>query len=877
MKLAKYLLPFIILLLCNTLRLPAQITLGGDTPELQYSNPVEYEIGGITVTGVQYLDPNILVMLTGLKVGDKVKIPGESITIAIEKLWKQGLFDNVQIVASKIEGKTIFIEFRLKERPRMSKFSFSGVKKGEADDLRDKLNLAAGEVVTSSTLVRASETIRKYFTDKGFLNTEVEIQEIRDTTKLNNVILKFQIDKKHKIRINQIIIHGNEYVRTVQLKNSLKETKEKSSFRPLGGLPQLMFDLGKNALKINPAGITDNLTDYYYSNLRLRVFKSSKFIRDDFELDKDNILKRYNELGFRDAEIIRDSIYPFDDRSINIELWIKEGRKYYFRNISWIGNTKYSSEVLNSYLKIKKGDVYNQELLQTNLSYNPNGFDVSSLYLDDGYLFFNVQPVEVNVENDSIDLEIRIYEGKQATLNKVTVKGNDRTNDHVIIRELYTKPGQLFSRNDIIRTQRELAQLRYFNPEKLGIDYTPNPQDGTVDLEYTVEETSSDQIELSGGWGYGRIVGTLGLSFNNFSARRFFKKDAWKPIPSGDGQKLSLRFQTYGLGYMSYSASFTEPWLGGKKPNALSVSYYHSRYTNGLSSSDTNYASFVINGLGVSLSKRLSWPDDYFQLYQAVNMQQYSLNNYSRIFTFGSGNGQYNKFSYTVALGRSSDDSPIFPRRGSTVNLSLEMTPPYSLFSKKDYSTMSAEEKYKWIEYHKWKFTGNWYSTLVGDLVLVSKYRFGFLGYYNKDLGVTPFERFYVGGDGLSGYGSLDGREIIALRGYGNETITPEYFEKNGIGGTIYSRYTFELRFPLSLNPTSTIYALAFVEGGNTWNKFTKFNPFKVYRSTGLGLRIFLPMFGILGLDYGYGFDAVPGIPGANGGQFHFSINQSID
>lgn len=877
MKLAKYLLPFIILLLCNTLRLPAQITLGGDTPELQYSNPVEYEIGGITVTGVQYLDPNILVMLTGLKVGDKVKIPGESITIAIEKLWKQGLFDNVQIVASKIEGKTIFIEFRLKERRRMSKFSFSGVKKGEADDLRDKLNLAAGEVVTSSTLVRASETIRKYFTDKGFLNTEVEIQEIRDTTKLNNVILKFQIDKKHKIRINQIIIHGNEYVRTVQLKNSLKETKEKSSFRPLGGLPQLMFDLGKNALKINPAGITDNLTDYYYSNLRLRVFKSSKFIRDDFELDKDNILKRYNELGFRDAEIIRDSIYPFDDRSINIELWIKEGRKYYFRNISWIGNTKYSSEVLNSYLKIKKGDVYNQELLQTNLSYNPNGFDVSSLYLDDGYLFFNVQPVEVNVENDSIDLEIRIYEGKQATLNKVTVKGNDRTNDHVIIRELYTKPGQLFSRNDIIRTQRELAQLRYFNPEKLGIDYTPNPQDGTVDLEYTVEETSSDQIELSGGWGYGRIVGTLGLSFNNFSARRFFKKDAWKPIPSGDGQKLSLRFQTYGLGYMSYSASFTEPWLGGKKPNALSVSYYHSRYTNGLSSSDTNYASFVINGLGVSLSKRLSWPDDYFQLYQAVNMQQYSLNNYSRIFTFGSGNGQYNKFSYTVALGRSSDDSPIFPRRGSTVNLSLEMTPPYSLFSKKDYSTMSAEEKYKWIEYHKWKFTGNWYSTLVGDLVLVSKYRFGFLGYYNKDLGVTPFERFYVGGDGLSGYGSLDGREIIALRGYGNETITPEYFEKNGIGGTIYSRYTFELRFPLSLNPTSTIYALAFVEGGNTWNKFTKFNPFKVYRSTGLGLRIFLPMFGILGLDYGYGFDAVPGIPGANGGQFHFSINQSID
>ncbi len=878
MKQLKYLfvLTFLLTLIPQS-GLRAQISLGGDSAVIDYANPKEYEIGGITVQGVQYLDPSVLIMLTGLKVGDRIKVPGEEITAAIEKLWKQGLFDDVKIVAEKVEGRVIFLQILLQERPRLSKFTFKGIRKGEADDLRDKLKLAAGEVVTRNTLVRAQETIKKYFVDKGFLKVEVDIQEVRDTTKLNNVVLIFNIDKKDKVKINTIIIHGNEKVKITTLKNALKETKEKGSFRPLAGLDRLTYNLLKSAVKLDAAGITDNLTDYYYSNLRMRVFKSSKFIREDFEADMQNIIKKYNELGYRDAEIIRDSVYFVDDKSINVELWIKEGRKYYFRNITWVGNTKYSADVLNSYLKIRKGDVYNQEILQTNLSYNPNGFDVSSLYLDDGYLFFNVQPVEVKIENDSIDLEIRVYEGKQATLSRVTVKGNDRTSDHVILRELYTKPGQLFSRNDIIRTQRELAQLKYFNPEKLGIDYTPNPQDGTVDLEYSVEETSSDQIELSGGWGYGRIVGTLGLSFNNFSTRRLFKKDAWKPIPSGDGQKLNLRFQTYGVGYTAYSMSFTEPWLGGKKPNAFTVSYYHSKYTNGLSSSDTNYASFVINGVGLGLGKRLEWPDDYFQIYHGLNYQKYKLKNYARIFTFGSGNGEYNKISYTFSFGRSSDDNPIFPRRGSTVNLSVELTPPYSLFSNKDYSKLSAEEKYKWIEYHKWKFTGNWYTNLVGNLVLASKYRMGFLGYYNKSLGVTPFERFYVGGDGLSGYGSLDGREIIALRGYANESITPEYYENAGVGGTIYSRYMFELRFPLSLNPSSTIYALAFMEGGNTWNKFTKFNPFKVYRSAGLGLRIFLPMFGVLGLDYGYGYDEVPGQPSANGGQFHFSINQSID
>lgn len=864
-------------LLLSTYFAHAQVNIGADI-EIDYASPKDYQIGGITVSGVQYLDPNVLVMVTGLKVGDRIKIPGEQISQAIEKLWKQGLFDNVKVSLTKVEGLDVFLNFELSERPRLSKFSFKGVKKSEADDLREQIKLTAGEIVTNNTLIRTTETIRKHFTEKGFLNTEVRITEVRDTVRLNNVSLIINVDKKSKVRINEIVMHGNANISDGRLKGKMKDTKERSNFQPFYRLDTLLFKTLKNAVTLNFNGLNDAVADWATEDLNLRIFKSSKFIKTTYEDDKANIIKRYNELGYRDAVIVKDSVYRYDDNSVNIELWVDEGAKYFFRDIKWVGNTKYTADILNSFLKIRKGDVYNQELLQTNLSYNPNGGDVSSLYLDDGYLFFNVNPVEVRVENDSIDLEIRVFEGKQATLNKVTVKGNDRTNDHVILRELYTRPGQLFSRADIIRTQRELSQLRYFNAEKLGVDYQPNPQDGTVDLEYTVEETSADQIELSGGWGYGRIIGTLGLSFNNFSARRFFKKDAWKPIPSGDGQKLSLRLQTYGSGYMSYSASFTEPWLGGKKPNAFGVSYYHSKYSNSYASTDTNYASFVINGLSFSLGKRLKWPDDFFQLSQAINLQQYDLNNYASIFTFGNGNGQYNNLSYSVALSRRSDDSPIFPRRGSDVSLQLELTPPYSWFgAKKDYASMEAEEKYKWIEYHKWKFYGNWYTALIGDLVLATKYKLAFLGYYNKDLGVTPFERFYMGGDGLSGYGSLDGREIIALRGYSNESILPDVYNESGVGGTIFSKYTMELRFPLSLNPSATIYALGYFEGGNNWNSFKKFNPFKVYRSAGLGIRIFLPMFGILGLDWGYGLDEVPGSPDANGGQFHFSINQSID
>ena len=623
--------------------------------------------------------------------------------------------------------------------------------------------------------------------------------------------------------------------------------------------------------------VVNNTGQYFSDNMKLRIFKSSKYIEEDFKEDKLNLIKKYNQLGFRDAVVIKDSVYKNPDNTISIDVYIDEGSKYYFRNITWIGNTKYTARQLNSVLKIEKGDVYNLDVLNTNLSFNPNELDVSSLYLDDGYLFFQVDPVEVLVENDSIDIEMRIYEGKQATVSKVSVKGNTRTNDHVIIRELRTKPGQLFNRSDIIRTTRELAQLRYFNPETINPVPMPNPADGTVDIEYEVEETSADQVELSGGWGYGKVIGTVGVSFNNFSINNVFKKHAWRPVPSGDGQKLSFRLQSYGKGYISYNMSFTEPWLGGKKPNSFTVSYFHSLYSNGFPKDDIGRQSFLLDGLVFSLGKRLTWPDDFFTLVQSVSLQWYKLKNYTSVFSFGTGTGNYNNFAYIVTLARNSIDAPIFPRSGSEISLTMELTPPYSWFNNTNYELLSDTEKYEWVEYHKWYFKAYLYKKIVGNLVVALKFRYGFLGAYNKTIGVTPFERYYLGGDGLSGYNNMDGREIIGFRGYANESLTPQYYEDHNQGATIYSRNTLELRYPVSLNPSATIYALAFLETGNSWSDFDSFNPFSLYRATGIGVRVFLPMFGLLGLDWGYGIDPVPGLPNANGGQFHFSINSSID
>lgn len=854
----------------------AQVIPGEDFT-IDYNNPKDFIIGGITVSGIKYMDHNVLIMLSGLSVGDKVSVPGNKITESVKKLWEQGLFEDVRISIDKIVDNQVYLNLYLKERPRLSRFSFAGVKKSEADDIREKIHLVKGDYVTDNLIMRTENIIRKFFTDKGYLNAGVNIIQRRDTLLGgNDVSLLIDISRGSKVKVYQITIHGNKNVAAEMIKASFKNTKEKSVFNPMNDMDKLVYESASAALQVDFVEIAAQMEQHAYDNIRIRIFKSSKFIEEEYEEDKITLIGKYNSLGFRDARIIRDSISKNPDNTVNIDLWVEEGPKYYFRNIAWVGNTKYSDGFLNRMLKIRKGDVYNQEELKTALSYNPNGTDISALYMDDGYLFFDVTPVEVNVENDSIDVEIRIHEGKQATINKVNIVGNTRTNDHVALREIQTRPGQLFSRDKLIRSQRQLAQLPYFNPEKLSPDVSPNPEDGTVDLVYNVEERSADQIELSGGWGYGRIIGTIGISFNNFSLRNFFNWKTWRPVPTGDGQKLSLRFQTYGAGYLSYSVSFTEPWLGGRKPLALSLSYFHSLYSNALSRNDPAYAYFKIDGITVGLGTSLTWPDDYFVLYQTVNFQRYNTHKYTQIFSFGGGDGVYTSLSYGITLSRSSVDNPLYPKTGSEWSLSLEVTPPYSLFrGNVDYATMPPNEKYKWVEYYKWKIKTSWYINIIEKLVLNPRIKFGFLGAYNSSLGITPFQRFYLGGDGLSGYNNMDGRELIGMRGYINNSLTPLY--PTSIGGTVYEKVTLELRYPLSLNPSATIYGLAFMEAGNDWLRFRDCNPFDVYRSVGFGVRVFLPMFGLLGLDWGYGLDEVPGVPGANGGQFHFSINSSID
>jgi outer membrane protein insertion porin family len=853
----------------------AQVSSGSQIV-LDYSTPKEYTLGGVTVSGIRYLDGNVLIMLSGLTIGDRIKVPGDPITNAIKKLWDQGLFEDIRISVTKIEENTIYLDMYLAERARLSRFSFSGIGKSDADNIREKIHLASGDYVTDNLLLKTKNIILKYYHDKGYLNTEVDIRQQKDTAAANQVSLQFDIDRHGKVKVYNITLHNNQAIGEEQIKTALKKTKEKSVFNPMNDLDKVVYNSAKDAAKIDFVQIGGELEQHAYKNIRIRIFKSSKFIQDDYDEDKKNIIDKYNSMGYRDAVIVRDSISKNDDNTINIDIWVDEGPKYYFRNITWVGNTKYSDGFLNRILKIRKGDVYDKGALETALTYNPEGTDIRSLYMDDGYLFFDVIPVEVNVENDSIDVEIRMREGKQATINKVTISGNTKTSDYVALREVQTRPGQLFSRDKLIRSQRQLAQLKYFDAEKLVPNVNPNPQDGTVDIDYNVTETSADQIELSGGWGYGRIIGTLGLSLNNFSLKNLFKGTAWKPLPSGDGQKLGVRFQTYGAGYYSYSFSFTEPWVGGKKPLALSLSYVHSKYTNGLAKNNPSYGYFKIDGISVGLGTQLTWPDDYFSLYQSFNYNRYNTKNYSAIFTFGGGNGTYNAISYGIILSRNSVDAPIYARTGSEWSINLEITPPYSLFrGDVDYKSMPNNERYKWVEYYKWKFKGAWYINLIEKLVLTPRIQFGFLGAYNYQLGITPFERFYLGGDGLSGYNNMDGRELIGMRGYANNSLTPLY--PSTIGGTVYTKYTFELRYPVSLNPSATIYGLAFLEAGNDWLKWENVNPFDVYRSVGFGVRVFLPMFGLLGLDWGYGLDDVPNAPGANGGQFHFSINSSLD
>lgn len=833
---------FLIILCLFTYAVQAQVSISGELDDINYGNPKEYTIGGIEVKGTEHLDKKVLILLSGLAEGDKIIVPGDKIATAIENLWKQGLFADIDIKASKITGDKIFLEYHLKEMPRLGGYRFTGTKKSDEDDIRDRIKLTKGKVLNEnlkSTIISKTES---YYVEKGFLNAEVTLTTDKDSSLVNSVNLVINVNKKNKVKINAINFIGNEKLSDAKLRRTMKETKQKRWWN---------------------------------------VFKASKFLKKEYKGDKDKILAKYNKEGFRDAQILRDSIYKYDDKTINIDIYINEGSKYYFREIDWVGNTKYNDQILTKVLGVKKGDVYNQSTLEANLYMNANNTDVSSLYLDDGYLFFNVTPVEVLVEGDSIDLEMRVYEGKQARISRVTVSGNTKTNDHVILREIRTKPGQLFSRADIIRSQRELANLGYFDPEKLQVNPTPNPADGTVDIEYVVEEKPSDQIELSGGWGAGRIVGTLGLSFNNFSLRNLFKKGAWRPLPSGDGQRLTLRAQSNGLYFQSYNISFVEPWLGGKKPNSLSVSAYHSSQTNGVKKGESGRQAIKITGFSVGYGKRVKWPDDYFVLQGEIGYQNYVLENYPLVENLRDGVS--NTITLKGTVSRNSIDEPIYPRRGSNISLSLQLTPPFTyrffennkFMEARDFTNITdPQERYRWTEFHKWKFDAVWYTKLAGKLVLASKVQYGFLGLYNRSLSITPFERFYLGGDGLSGF-ALDGREIIALRGYENNSLTPVDNSNNYIGGTIFNKYTMEVRFPISLNPSATIYTLVFAEAGNSWSNFDKFSPFNVKKSAGAGVRIFLPMFGLLGLDWGYRFDDAY-IFDNQRSHFHFSIGQQF-
>jgi len=813
----------------------AQISLGTD-PLVDYTNPKTYFIGGITVSGPNYVDQSIVIMLSGLSVGDKLEVPGLQVTNAIRRLWGQGMFEEISITTQRVQGNIIFLDIYLTEKPKLSKFSIKGVKKNEADKIREEIKIKTGDAVTEHLLMKSKQKIKNYFIEKGFLHTEVTHSMMPDTMVTNSVIVIFDVNKGQRVKIGELEYAGNDNLSNFRLNWMMKNTRAKGN---------------------------------------IRFWKKSRYMAKEYKEDKEKVIAKYNKMGFRDAMIEKDSIWYRPDGHMAIRLNISEGPKYYFRNITWVGNTKYTDKDLTTILGIQKGDIYNQTLLEKKLYMNNEGLDISSLYLDDGYLFFNLVPVELRIENDSIDLEIRISEGKQATISEVSVVGNTRTNDHVILREIRTRPGQLFSRSDIIRTQQELAQSKYFNNETLGLDYDPNPQDGTVALEYQVEEASSDQIELSGGWGGGYIIGTLGVSFNNFSIKNIFNKGAWKPLPSGDGQKLAIRGSSYGLGYYNLSVSFTEPWLGGKKPNALSVTAYHSAFSNTLPKDNPSRYSFKINGLGVGLGKRLKWPDDYFTLHQSVNFQNYTLENYTLIDAFN--NGRAHNYSYGANITRNSTDDWIYPSKGSSIDFSLQVTPPYSLINGKDYSSLESEDKYKWIEYHKWKLNTSYYITLAGNLVLHTRAKMGFLGSFNSDIGVTPFERFYLGGDGLSGINQFDGREIIGMRGYDASQLNPRDNLGNVIGGTVYNKYSVELRYAISKNPMSTIYAMTYFEAGNAWANYADFNPNDLRRTAGVGVRIFLPMFGVLGLDYAWGLNEIPGIHAKNKGMFHFSINNSID
>ena len=848
-------------------------------------SPKKYKIASITVSGNRYFDQALLVSISTLVVGEDVVIPGgDNFAKAIQKLWSQNYFSDVEIYITRLEGDKIDIEIAVQERPRLADFHFNGAKKAEQDDLKTKTALVKGRVITENVKRTAVDAINKYYSEKGYRGVKVDIQTKQDSALVNSQVLNFVIDRGEKVKISDIYFSGNT-IEDAKLKKQMKGTKEMTRltlFPPRDSAilnPKIYtfqnyihdegyFSLSKTGKALNPY-------------IRLKIFSSAKFNEKKYNEDRDKIVDYYNSLGYRDAVITSspNAITYNNKGNMDISINVLEGHKYYFGNITWSGNTKYPDSLLSVVLAIKKGDTYNLDLLNKKLgkSLSPEGGDISGLYMDDGYLFFRTDVTETAVYNDTIDFAIHLTEGAQARWKNVRISGNEKTKEYVIRRELRTLPGEKFSRSDVIRSTREIANLGFFNQEKINPNIVPNQEDGTVDITWEVEEKSSDQLELSAGFGGGiGLTGTLGVSFNNFSIKNIFHKEAWDPLPVGDGQKLSIRFQSNGRAYRSYNVSFTEPWLGGKKRNSLTVALYDTKYSNGYNyytgkydrSSDTSF--FRTTGASIGLGKQLKWPDDFFSFTTTLNYSRYTLHNYAldQSLSLKDGtllrNGYSNNVNIRFALQRSSVSAPIFPTSGSNFLLSLQLTPPWSAINP---SIVTDNNPYKLIEYHKWRFTGEWYVPIGKgrgadknqQFVLKAAVKYGFLGRYNHDLNISPFERFQVGDAGLSNSYALLGYDIISQRGYPvysssdpkvnpDQQQAPQYF-------TIFNKYTLELRYPLSLNPSSTIYGLGFFEAANGWYNFKDYNPFQLRRSVGLGMRFYLPMFGLLGFDYGIGLD----------------------
>ena len=858
----------ILLFLASLLPLMASAQEQGKGYTTDYNNPRKYIVGGVRVEGNNYFSESQIVSQTGLHEGMEVVVPSAELSSVIDRLWAQRYFEDVSMSVDSLsaKGDTAWFKIGIIERPRVSRWTFTGVKSGDQKELLERLNLKRGGEFSEYVAKTSSDIIKRYYKEKGFLLTEVDVQTKKDTMVKSAIRVNFHVDRKEKVKVKKINFNGAEHVKEWKLAKSMKKTKSAKWYN---------------------------------------FFNSKKFQEKEYENDKKNLLTAFNEAGFRDARIVKDTMYYIEPNRLQIDFDIDEGKRYYFRNITWTGNSVYSSDVLNEILLIKKGDIYDNVTMEKRLfgGGKQSEYDITKLYRDNGYLFFNISPVEINIVGDSVDVEMRISEGKQATLNNIVINGNDLTSERVVRRQVFTRPGYLFSQSDFERSIREIASLGQFDQEAImdpatGFSILPNQLNNTVDVVYNVTEKPSSQLELSGGWGGNTFVASVGVSFNNFSTKRFFDKTAWRPVPLGDAQNLAIRFQTNGTYYTSLSASFTEPWLFGKKPTSLQLSLYYTRQTNSyLAFNILNNNEFMeVYGFAAGIGKRLKWPDNYFVLYNQLSWQTYRLQNWDYNFLFQTGLSH--NLSYTLSLQRNSTDQQIYPRQGSDFSLSIQLTPPYSLLRKNDwgnydeendrwyktrvnswkdidYSKQDAPHRYKWIEYHKWHFKSAVYTKLVGDLVLKAAANFGYLGYYNRNWGYSPFEGFLVGGDGMSGYNTY-GSDVISLRGYENYSLTDyvktPYSTSGAYAGYLYDKFTVELRYPVILQPQSTIFVLAFLEGGNCWSDIRKFNPFQIKRSAGIGARIFLPMIGLLGVDWGYGFD-----DSTNGGsQFHFVIGQQF-